>query len=61
LKRKTKLRQPRIRPIAFKVHPEFYNLTEQLRIKLNKKGLKVSQTNISLMIANKLKKRGGIL
>lgn len=50
------LRQNKIRGIGFKVDPEFFKLTENIRSKLKIKGIKrVSQQKISQMIARRLR------
>ena len=51
----------KIRPVKVNIHPELYNIMEQERKKYQKKGVHVSQVDLSKALACRLKKRMGVL
>jgi len=50
----------KVKPVSMKVHPDFYAMTEEIRKKYEKKGIKLSQIKLSKMIHQHLntKRRG---
>lgn len=57
MRTKTKLKGKKSKGVMYRVHPSYYNLSENIRKTYQKRGIHLSQVQISNLIAKRLKRK----